>query len=83
MSKNWRLMRPRKHASSGTRVVSCLKCKAEIDREKDAHLKDSDDDAWCLDCGEHEIDDQLSECEGQMISMRRVLLKLIVARDRK
>lgn len=80
MAKNWRIVRPRKQAKPENRVVTCVMCQNDIDREKDAQIKDPEGNMWCLNCGEIIMEERLDDYDHEVTAIKRTLLKLVVIR---
>jgi len=79
-TKSWRVLRPRKHANPDTRYETCVMCQNKIDREKDGHLRDPDEQVWCLNCGEIIVDEQLSDVKHEKDILERTLMRLTIIR---
>lgn len=80
MAKNWRVVKPRKHVKKENRIVRCLMCEREIDAERDAHVKNPQGQAWCLDCSEVILDETLNDLDHEITAVKRMLLRLAVFR---
>ena len=79
MTNYWQLRSPRKNGTE----TECTECKEKIDRAKDYYVLGPGGETWCISCGEEKLEARQTAIEAELPSIRRAILKLIVAKREK